>query len=73
MAKMKEMCIDLSRNPAVFSPVVMDSQTVKLAQQYKYLSIVIDNKLCFESQVDAACKKNKSTSADALLSQALQF
>lgn len=55
--KTKEMCIDFRRNPTVISPVVMDNQPVELVQQYKYLGTVIDNKMCFESQVDAVCKK----------------
>ena len=57
VAKTKEMCIDFRRNPAVISPVVMDNQPVELVQQYKYLGTVIDSKLCFESHVDAVCKK----------------
>ncbi len=55
VAKTKEMCIDFRKNSPLISPVVMDSQAVELVQQYKHLGTVIDNKLCFELQVDVGC------------------
>ena len=57
VAKTKEMTIDFGKNPVVTPPVVLNNQVVEVVNQYKYLGILVDNKLTFETQVDAVCKK----------------
>ena len=51
------MVFDFRKSPAVIAPVLINDQAVEIVQQYKYLGMVIDNKLTFEPQVDAICKK----------------
>ena len=51
------MTIDFGKNPVVTPPVVLNNQVVEVVNQYKYLGILVDNKLTFEPQVDAVCKK----------------
>ena len=53
----KKMIVDFRKNPTVFSPVIINDQSVEVVQEYKYLGTVLDHKLTFESQVDAICKK----------------
>lgn len=57
ISKTKEMIIGFSRNPAAAVPQLMNNQGVEVVKQYKYLGTIIDDKLSFELQVDAACKK----------------
>lgn len=39
------------------SPVVIKDQAVGFVQQLKYLAMIINNKLDFDLQVDAVCRK----------------
>ncbi len=55
--KTKEMIIDFRKNPMVISPVVINDHVVEVVHQLKYLGTVIDEKLTFETHVDAVCKK----------------
>ncbi|KAK7884958.1 hypothetical protein WMY93_028081 [Mugilogobius chulae] len=55
VAKTKEMCIDFRKSSSVLSPALIDGQVVEVVQEYKYLGVMMDNKLTFESQVDAIC------------------
>lgn len=55
--KTKEMYINFGRSPVSLPPALINSQAVDQVENYKYLGTVIDNKLRFESQVDAVCKK----------------
>ena len=55
--KTKEMYINFVRSPVSLPPALINSQAVDQVENYKYLGMVIDNKLRFESQVDAVCKK----------------
>ena len=57
VSKTKEMTIDFRSVPSVIPQVVIDNQVVESVKQYKYLGIVIDDKLSFEPQVNAICKK----------------
>ncbi|KAK7901264.1 hypothetical protein WMY93_018033 [Mugilogobius chulae] len=57
VAKTKEMCIDFRKSSSVLSPALIDGQVVEVVQEYKYLGVMMDNKLTFESQVDAICSK----------------
>ncbi|KAK7877944.1 hypothetical protein WMY93_031420 [Mugilogobius chulae] len=53
VAKTKEMCIDFRKSSSVLSPALIGGQAVEVVQEYKYLGVMMDNKLTFESQVDA--------------------
>lgn len=55
--KTKEMLIHFGRSPVFLSSANINDQPVEQVEQYKYLGTVIDNKLSFEPQVDAVCKK----------------
>lgn len=56
--KTKEMLIDFSTNSHAVSSTLINDQTIEVVKQYKYLGIIIDDKLTFEPQVDAICKKS---------------
>lgn len=55
--KTKEMIIDFRKAPAAIVPLSINDQDVEMVQQHKYLGTVIDDRLSFEPQVDAVCKK----------------
>lgn len=55
--KTKEMTIDFRKSRPVTVPLLISGQAVESVQQYKYLGTVIDDRLSFEHQVDAVCKK----------------
>lgn len=57
VAKTKEMLVDFRKNPTVISPVMIENEAVELVNNYKYLGTYVDDKLTFETQVDAVCKK----------------
>ena len=57
VSKTKEMTIDFRSLPSAISHVSIDNQVVENVTEYKYLGIVIDDKLSFQPQVNALCKK----------------
>lgn len=61
MAKTKEKLIDFRKDPSTLSSTIIDGQAVDVMERYKYLSIISDDKLTFDPQVDAVCKNLIST------------
>lgn len=57
VAKTKEMFIDFRRKPCPPAPCVIKGETVTVVQQYKYLGTVLDDRLKFDANTDALCKK----------------
>ena len=51
MTKTKELLIVLSKQPPAVSPITIDGEIVERVEKYKYLEIIIDNKLKFDSNV----------------------
>ena len=51
--KTKEMIIDYRRNNNEHNVLEINEKVVQTVQEYNYLGTVIDNKLCFESNVHA--------------------
>ena len=63
IAKTKDMIISFRRTPPSPTPTLIKGTEIEVVDSYKYLGVVLDNKLCFEPQVDVLYKK--STLADA--------
>ena len=57
VSKTKEMTIDFRKSRPATVPLSINDQAVESVQQYKYLGTVIDDRLSFEHQIDAVCKK----------------
>ena len=57
VSKTKEMMIDFRKTRPTTVPLSINDQAVESVQQYRYLGTVIDDRLSFEHQVDAVCKK----------------
>ncbi len=57
--KTKYMVIDFRSNPSSPQPTSVKGQMVEWASSYKYLGLIIDNKLCFDTHVEAVCKKGQ--------------
>ena len=57
VSKTKEMIIDFRKKSPPILPAVICSQAVDVAQQYKYLRTIIDDKLTFEQNLDVVCAK----------------
>ena len=57
ISKTKEMIIDYRRNKSDQSPVIINNSYVQRAQTYKYLGLVIDEKLSFHDHVENQLKK----------------
>ena len=57
VSKTKDMIIDFRKSPSFAPPTVIKGADVEMVQTYKYLGVVLDNKLCFEPHVDATSKK----------------
>ena len=55
--KTKDMVVDFRKSPP--SPKLTDikGEKLELVDSYKYLGVIVDNKLCFEPQADAISKK----------------
>ena len=57
MTKTKELLIDLRKKPPAVSPITIDGEIVERVEKYKYLGIIIDNILKFDSNVLSIHKK----------------
>ena len=57
MAKTKELLIDFRKQPPAVSPITIDGEIVERVEKYKYLGIILDNKLKFDSNVLNIYKK----------------
>ncbi len=57
--KTKDMVIDFRSSPSSPQPTSVKGQMVEWASSYKYLGLIIDNKLRFDTHVKAVCKKGQ--------------
>ena len=58
VTKTKDMLIDFRKTqPTNVAPTIIQDKVVEIVSEYKYLGNIIDNKLSFESNTDAVCKK----------------
>ena len=55
------MCIDFRRNRTVISPIVINGEPVEQVDSFKYLGVILDEKLSFTEHVTAV---QKSLSSD---------
>ena len=49
--KTKELLIDFRKQPPAISPITIDGEIVERVEKYKYLEIILDNKLKFDCNV----------------------
>ena len=54
MTKKKKLLIDFRKQPPAVSPITIDGEIV---EKYKYLGIILDHKLKFDSNVQNIYKK----------------
>ena len=59
VSKTKEMCIDFRRNRTVISPIVINGEPVEQVDSFKYLGVILDEKLSFTEHVTAVQKKSQ--------------
>ena len=59
VSKTKKMCIDFRRNKTVISPIVINGKTVEQVDSFKYLGVMLDEKLPFTEHVTAVQKKSQ--------------
>ena len=57
MAKTKELLFDFRKQPPAVSPITIDGEIVERVEKFKYLGIILDNKLKFDSNVLNIYKK----------------
>ena len=57
VSKTKEMCIDFRRNRTVNSPIGINGEPVEHVDSFKYLGVILDEKLSFTKHVTAVQKK----------------
>jgi hypothetical protein len=55
--KTKEVIFDFRKNSAHKQPVRIDSECIEVVNEYKYLGVLIDNKLSFKFHVEQQVKK----------------
>ena len=51
VTKTKELVIDFRKQPPAVSPITIDGEIVERVKKYKYLGIILDNKLKFDSNM----------------------
>ena len=59
VSKTKEMCTDFRRNRTVNSPIVINGEPVEQVDSFKYLGVILDEKLSFTKHVTAVQKKSQ--------------
>ena len=59
VSKTKEMCIDFCRNRTVISHIVINSKPVEQVDSFKYLGVMLDEKLSFTEYAPAVQKKSQ--------------
>ncbi|KAG7455663.1 hypothetical protein JOB18_004171, partial [Solea senegalensis] len=57
VSKTKDMKIDFRKNPPVTAQTFVKGTAVDTVNHYKYLGTILDDKLSFESNSDAICRK----------------
>ena len=55
--KTKELIFDFRSQPTDIAPVVIDGSIIEQVHTYKYLGVIIDNKLKWDEQASAVSKK----------------
>ena len=55
--KTKELIFDFRSQPTDIAPVVIDGNIIEQVHTYKYLGVIIDNKLKWDEQASAVSKK----------------
>ena len=53
------MCIDFRRNRTVNSPIVINGEPVEQVDSFKYLGVILDDKLSFTKHVTAVQNKSQ--------------
>ena len=51
VTKTKELLVKFMKQPPAVSPITMDGEIVERVEKYKYLGIILDNKLKYDSNV----------------------
>ena len=51
MTKTKELHINFRKQPPAVSPITIDGEIVEKVEKYKYLGIILDMELKFDSNV----------------------
>ena len=59
VSKTKEICIDYRRNRTVISPIVINGEPVEQVHSFKYLGVMLDEKLSFTEHVTAVQKMSQ--------------
>ena len=59
VSKTKEMCIDFRRNRTVISHIVINGEPVEQVDSFKYLGVILNEKLSFTEHVTAVQKKSQ--------------
>ena len=57
VTKTKELLFDFRKQPLAVSPITIDREIVERVEKYKYLGIILDNKLKFDSNLLSIYKK----------------
>jgi hypothetical protein len=57
---MKEMIFDFRKKKDVVNPVVIKGETIEIVTEYKYLGVLLENKLTWSNHVDAIFKETQS-------------
>ena len=58
-SKTKELIINFRQRPTCQYPVPIDGTEVEIAQQYKYLGVVVDDRLRWDNNVNIVCRKGQ--------------
>ena len=60
VTKTKEMVVDFRRKRTTINPNTIMGQNVELADTYKYLGVLLDNKLDWRANTEAVYRKGMS-------------
>ena len=60
VTKTKEMVVDFRRERSMISPITIMGENVELVDTYKYLGVLLDNKLDWKANTEAVYKKGMS-------------
>ena len=66
VTKIKEMVIDFRKQTKVPDLIVIKEKDVERVETFKYLGIVLDNKLTWKQNTDSIVKKKNKTSSTLL-------
>ena len=66
------MCIDFRRNRTVNSPIVINGEPVEQVDSFKYLCVILDEKLSFTKHVTAVQKVSAVTARSSKVTSFLR-